>query len=93
MSQVGSRVPHQYSSFLESEGKKVDVVTTGSPCFLSSFHVCFIFRRSCLVGVKRFASSSPSWDLQESCILVSVSGVGPSKVIPCSVHDGPSHFG
>ena len=38
---IGTRVPHEHSSFLENEGKKTGTVTDGSPYTLSSPHVCF----------------------------------------------------
>jgi len=61
-----SRVPQQDSSPLETEGKKAGAATAGRTCTLSSCHIRLMPRRRCLVGVKTFASSRLSWDLQEA---------------------------
>jgi hypothetical protein len=70
-------VPHQHSSSLEGEGKKTGDTTAGGSWTLWSFHICFMTRRRCLVGVNTFTSSRLSWVLHEVWILARVSGVDP----------------
>lgn len=77
------------SSFLESDEKKAGAATVGSPCTLSSFHVCLIPWRSCLVGVKRLASPGPL-GIYRRCVSWSAFLGGTPylpKVVPCSTHD------
>jgi hypothetical protein len=57
---------HHVSMFLETEEKKVGVVTDGSPCILSIFQIRLIDWRICLVGVKMWVFSICLWVMQES---------------------------